>query len=111
MAEDQKITVDRLCHVPKHGQEGTEIVVCQRDDGVLLVVEGQTGADQARTIREISVEDALRTAEHALAGNPKAVTWPPAITVLAAAYLASVAYAQRRMASEAAANEGGENAQ
>lgn len=105
MAEDQKITVDRLCHVPKHGQDGTEIVVCQRDDGVLLVVEGQTGADQARTIREISVEDALRVAEHALAGNPKAVTWPPAITVLAAAYLASVAYAQRRMASEATQEE------
>jgi hypothetical protein len=103
----EKVSVNRLCHVPKHGDEGTQIVVCARDDGALIVVETKPGSDEGTPLREIPFEEALRTAEHALAGNPRAVTWPPAITVLAAAFLASVAYSQKAKEAASEPAEGG----
>lgn len=111
MAEATQTTVTRLCHVPKHGDASKEIVVCQRDDGALVVVEAEAGSDRAKPLRVIEFEEALRTAEHVLAGNATALTWPPALTILAAAYLSSVAYSERRMAAESEPNAGGENAQ
>lgn len=90
----ETVTVDTLWVVPRHGVAGVERAIALNPAGDLIIVEKPADGGKAALLRTVTFEEILRTAEHVLAGNPTAVTWPPCQMVLAAGFLAAVANAK-----------------
>jgi hypothetical protein len=86
-----------LASVARAGREGDDaaqiLVGRTRAGGIAIIDRDELGRYRAGKAHEL--DDILKVAENALAMNPRALTWPPALRLVSAGLVALVALLER----------------